>query len=146
MLAMEVAELKSLGFNMQLAGFSTNDLATLDDLLGEEEQAELVKSNGSLLALVDIAIKEPRHAVHFGETWQLDHHLLHCCSVVTGWPQWVGDLEAGAVFCPFPGPFVALGDQAQQHRLILVQPDPYIAGHILDRYTEVHGAHAVSKR
>jgi len=145
MLAMEVADLKQLGFDMALAGFSTTDLASLDELLSEEEQAELVRSNGSLLALVDITVREPKHEVHYGDTWHLGRHVLHCCSVITGWPQWVGDLEVGAVFCPFPGVFVPLSDKAAEHRLVMVQPDPYVAGHILDRYCEVHGESEVRR-
>ena len=72
--------------------------------------------------------------------WKLGSHSLFCCSVVLGWPAWAQHLQGSNVaFCPFPGPFVALGDKAKEFTLIMVQPDPYIAGHILDRYTEVHG-------
>jgi hypothetical protein len=48
-----------------------------------------------------------------------------------------------AYFLPFAGPLVPLSKKADSHTLIMVQPDTYIAGHVLDRYAEIHGEHSV---
>ena len=45
-------------------------------------------------------------------------------------------LNSGDLFLPYPGPFVPLSIKAGNNRLVMVQPDPYIAGHILDRCKE----------
>ena len=102
------------------------------------------KSDGSLLALLDVTIAEPRHKVSTGETWRMgDFHVLVCMDVMTGWPDWINHLDGDAVLCPYPGPLIALTKKADDLPLVLVQPDPYIAGHCLDRYADVHGESAV---
>lgn len=146
LLALEVKDLREMGFNMGLAGFNASDLTSLDDILTEEEATELVQSNGSLLALVDIAIAEPKHQVLPGEVWKVGPHSLHVVSVLTGWASWAAELHGEAVvFCPYPSPFVPLSDKANDHRLVMVQPDPYICGHLLDRYVEVKGKRSVKR-
>jgi hypothetical protein len=82
--------------------------------------------------------------VREGDTWRVGPHVLLCVGVITGWPAWVPHLDVPhAAFCPFPGPFVPFGAKASALKLVMVQPDPYIAGHILARYGEVHGVEAV---
>lgn len=101
-------------------------------------------SDGSLLSLVDVTIKDPRHAVSAGEVYAVGPHILIVVDVFTDWPIWIKYLKPGSIFAPFPGPFVALAEQSHDAYLIMVQPDPYIAGHILDHYEDVHGAEAIS--
>lgn len=60
----------------------------------------------------------------------------------------VGEILTGenVIFAPYPGPFVPMTLKADKaSRVVMVQPDAYIAGHILDRYEEIHGAAAVVK-
>lgn len=99
----------------------------------------------STLRLLDVTIGEPRHEVKAGDVWRLGgRHVLVCLSVVDSWPQWVSHLdEDGAALCPFPGPFVPLSAKARERKLVLVQPDPYLAGHLLDRFADVHGEDGV---
>jgi hypothetical protein len=59
------------------------------------------------------------------------------------WPLWAPYLIDGAIFCPYPGPFTPFGSVPNKHVLVMVQPDPYIAGHILDRYCDAYGEDAV---
>jgi hypothetical protein len=64
--------------------------------------------------------------------------------VISEWTVWVKYLEGDNVlFAPYPGAFVPLGVKADTHRLVMIQPDTYIAGHILDRYSEVYGGDSV---
>lgn len=111
-----------------------------------EDTEERQGSDGSLLALVDVTIAEPTHQVSKGDVWKLGpSHRLICADVIAGWGEWIEYLKPGVLFCPYPGPFVALTLKADVTPLVLVQPNAYIAGHILDRYAEVKGAGAVER-
>lgn len=167
LLQQEVAGLQLQDFDLGLLGFDDDTLQEITDFLGddptepgerdyggeddgtrteEEEEAEVVKSDGSLLALIDIAIDEPKHQVENGDIWKVGPHLLFICSVMTDWQVWAKYLnDERVVFCPYPGPFVPLGEKAEDHVLVMVQPDRYVAGHLLDRYAEVNGETAIKK-
>ena len=54
-------------------------------------------------------------------------------------------LIESALLCVYPGPFVPFGAKAAKHRLVMVQPDTYICGHILDRYADANGEDSVVK-
>jgi hypothetical protein len=49
------------------------------------------------------------------------------------------------LFAPYPGSFVPLTVKGEEHELIMVQPDAYIAGHILDQYVTAKGEGSVSR-
>lgn len=130
-------------------------LAAIDgqfDEMGEavEEEEEGgsggIPSDGSLLELVNITVGEPTHAVARGEIWNVGRHVLICTAVLTGWAAWVPYLTGeDAIFAPYAGPFVPLTLKAEDHRLVMVQPDTYIAGHILDHYSEVYGETSIGR-
>lgn len=111
----------------------------------DTEAGEGGESDGSLLALTEVAIGEPRHTVTKGEVWHVGKHLLICADVFTDWVLWTGYLTGDMIFAPFPGPFIPLTLKADRHTICMVQPDPYIAGHILDRYEERHGSGTIIK-
>jgi hypothetical protein len=54
-------------------------------------------------------------------------------------------LKGDAIFAPYPGPFVPLTLKAEERAIVMVQPDEYIAGHILDQYENVKGAGSVQR-
>lgn len=125
-------------------GFDPDEVpAGLD---GDDEAEGDSGSDGSLLELVDVTIDEPRHEVNPGDVWEVGPHVLICADVLTGWDQWAPELQPGSIFAPFPGPFIALTERAEANRLVMVQPSRYIAGHILDRYTDVKGSDDVRRR
>lgn len=98
-------------------------------------------SDGSLLTLAEVSIDDPKHQVEHNDVWSLDRHILVCIDVLAGWPVWKPFLEGDDVlFVPYPGPFAPLSLRAETARLVMVQPDPYIAGHILDQYEQLKGA------
>ena len=109
-------------------------------------------SDGSLLALVNVTVGEPEHTVERGQIWHVGPHLLICCDVLAAWEEYVPLLvelrRSGAevLLTPYPGPFIPLTLRADKYRLLMVQPDPYIAGHILDQYARVRGDEHVSLR
>lgn len=141
LLKIELADLQKMNFDLTLTGFA---LSEVTEILGSGMDQD-DDPRGSLLELVNVTIAEPLHTVAKGDHFILGgrHHLL-CVSVVEGWPAWAPLLTAGTLFCPYPGPFVPHGDKAVSHAIIMVQPDPYIAGHILDRYSEIHGDGSVT--
>ena len=143
----EISDLSSSGFDMPLLGFPDLQLVEFTSGInagsfGEAEAAEKSK----LLNVVSVTIAEPTTRVEIGDHYILEnrHHLL-CMSVITDWPRWVLLLKEGTLFCPYPGVFIPFSVRAQKHDLVMIQPDPYIAGHILDRFIEVRGPEGVSK-
>lgn len=141
MLRVELTELNSGGFDMGLIGFDDEELA---DLVGEDEGQEH-SSEGKDLALVNLNIADPKNKVQVGDVWAVGHHTLICASVIHGWELWSDFLVDGVSFAPFPGPFVPCSEKAAEHTLLMVQPDAYVAGHILDRYQEVYGDDSIEK-
>jgi hypothetical protein len=108
-------------------------------------------SDGSLLKLIEVTVREPQHQVNPGDLWRVNAHRLLCAPVVGDPAGFLGDLRDFArthgelaVFAPFPGPLVTLTRKADDRKLFMVQPDPYIAGHILDRSAEILGGDAIS--
>lgn len=108
---------------------------------GEQERPP-----SNLLALVNVTIAEPSHTVATGDVWTVGPHTLICCNVMTEWTTWQTYLQDGDIFAPYPGPFTPLTNRGQKQRIVMVQPDPYIAGHILDRYAEQHGVESVARQ
>jgi len=140
LLGLEVRELSAIGFDTTLLGFSTESLT---ELLIEAVGDDVA---GRLLELADITLDEPRHQVAPNDHWLLSkrHHLL-CVSVVEGWQSWRTLLKRGCLFIPYAGPFVPFGRPATEHALVMVQPDSYIAGHLLDRYADIRGEEALER-
>jgi hypothetical protein len=145
LLKSELAELKALGFDVTVTGFSDPELAELlkvadDEVADGEEQ-------GRLLELINITIAEPKHEPEHGDHYILSgrHHLL-ICGVIRDHHRWAPLLTPGTLFAPFPGPFVPFAERVGDDALVMVQPDRYIAGHMLDRYAETHGEDAIAKQ
>lgn len=116
-------------------------------------------STGTVLDATDVGLGDPRHAVVTGDIYRLGptpsdlngdpaingpHHLV-VDSVMTGWPRWSPLLIDGVLFCPYPGLYLTLTIKAFSTSLLLVQPDHYLAGHLLDKHAGRFGADAVVK-
>lgn len=140
LLALEMEELKGLDFDLNLTGFDEEEWSAM-----VEDGASGASGGDSLLARMNITIADPTTKVAAGDVWRLSNHVMVCVSVIDGWPVWAKFLTEGSLFCPFPGPFVLLSQKAAATSLVLVQPDPYVAGHIVDRYIEVHGQSSVKR-
>ncbi len=81
-----------------------------------------------------------------GEVYRIGEHVLVVADVMTDWAIWAPLLEDGALFVPYPGPYSALSDKAKDRPMVLVQPDHYLAAHLLDKYAAVRGEAAVVKQ
>jgi hypothetical protein len=104
------------------------------------------RSDGSLLALTDVSVGPPTHQPKPGQVWQMGRHVLVIADVLDGWPTWAPLLEPGSLFMPYPGPYVPLSCKAETHRLVLVQPNPWLAGHILDKYAAINDPTTIHRR
>lgn len=147
---LEVEALRLTDMPIDRLGFSDKDLGSMlaarqfhDEQLVDPLQGT-IDNRGDLLARLEITIADPRHAIERGDHYRLGrrHHLL-CCGVMVEWERWKPLLTGTTIFCPYPGPFVAFGEKADKYDLLMVQPDQYTAGHILDRYEDIHGTGSV---
>lgn len=132
-------------FNALLEG----DYASVDpDYEPKNKDGSVDNEKGSLISLLNVVVADPKHEVGTGDLWMLGHHYLSCTSVFKDFREWMPLIEeAGpnALFVPYPSPMTAVGDNTKEKTLVMVVPDPYVAGHILDRYVEVNGEGSVSK-
>jgi hypothetical protein len=141
--AQVLALLKDDGINLR--EFWTEE--ELEEVLSEEGADSMMPpSDGSLLSLVNVTIAEPKHRVERGEVYKLGEHILCCVEVMKEWPIWKPFLKTEKhLFIPYPGPYAPLTLRAERSPLVMVQPDTYIAGHVIDRWCEVNGDGKVSK-
>lgn len=114
------------------------DVRTVDPI----EDSELGVA-GTLLSLVNLEIAEPQYQVAHGDVIRLEEHILICADVINEWNRYIEYLTGDALFCPHPSPFITATETALSRRLILVQPDPYIAGHLVDRWIDLNGVNGV---
>lgn len=105
-------------------------------------------SDGSLLALTKVTIGEAESKVSHGDVWKLgDKVLLVAAEIITEHHLWKGLLDAGDLFVPYPGMFAAVSDATKRAgKVILVQPNLFIASHIVDRFKEAYPDAEVTKK
>ncbi len=157
LLKLEFEELRVAGVDLELTGWT---LPEIDALALPSPQGEgdgqggegggpgsgQPEDKGSLLKLTEVVIGEPKTAVQLHEVWRLGIHALACACPHEDWQLWTTLLRhPDDLFIPYPGPWVALGEKAKTRTLVLVQPDTFIAGHIIDRWAEINGRQSVER-
>jgi len=145
---MLASELQLLNNNFDLMGFEEGEAETLMleniDTSDMPDVMEDTIDKGSLLQLTSVAVGEPENQVFHGQHWKLGgSHDLLIRSVISESQYWRELLFDNSMFCPYPNPLTALSIKAESYHLLLVQPDTYIAGHILDQYEAVKGTGSV---
>lgn len=135
--AYEPADLSDWGMDKDTLANWNNDAGNLALLLDIEEEQNPDASDGSLLDVVKITIAEPTHVVNKGDAFKFGNHVLVCENIIDGWANWVKFLKPETLLCCYSGPFVPLTERAKTKSLLLVQPDIFIAGHTLDRWSEI---------
>jgi hypothetical protein len=93
-------------------------------------------TRGELLDLAGVTLGEPQHKVAEGQVWRFSLHHLAVVDVFTDWPLWVPLLSPGCVFLPYPTPLMPHGVTVPA---VMVQPDLFLAGHLLDKWARVCG-------
>jgi len=129
-----LAELSAGGeIDMGLTGFAPDELKAMFEPSDEE------KERGALLAVLNVSIAEPTTKVESGQIWHAGEHVVCCLDVLTEWHVWVHQLKGERdIFLPYAGPLVLLTENAKTQRLVIVNPDAYICGLILDKYVEAN--------
>jgi hypothetical protein len=135
-LAELIAELDGHGVDLELTGF---DVAELDAIIAAGVPNEPPADRGTDLAVADVSIGDPQHEVADGQVWRVGDHLLVVAGVYDGWEQWAPLLTEGDLFVPYPTPTLPLTERATRQRLVMVQPDRWLAGHVLDKFAAVRG-------
>lgn len=99
-------------------------------------------SDASRLAQANVDIREPKFLPEEGSVWEIDGlHILAVMDVMTGHEGWSKFIHGrnDSIFLPYPGPFAAVSEVAGEYRLVMIQPDTYIAGHILEQFENQMG-------
>ena len=116
------------------AAFDGEDL---DELIARS-QPDGGPDRGDLLAVAGVTTGEPRHHVKDGQVWRVGPHRLAVADVYTGWPVWARLLTPEAVFLPYPTPLLPHAENLPGP-LVLVQPEPFLAAVLLDKWEDVTG-------
>lgn len=140
---------------MSAAGFDDTDLAGLQEELaaaGDLGSAEADPDGndpvpkGELLALAGVTVGEPDYMPEPGQVWFLGRHRLVCGDVHEGWPQWVPLLATpDTLFWPYPTPLAPFAEEAQDHPVVMVQPNLYLAGWLITKWARITGETPVCK-
>lgn len=120
-----------------------NSDAALTQLLDDLTPSEPAPSDK--LEVTKVCIDDPETEVNHGDVFEFGNHVLVCADVMKEWSEYVGYLSGDALLAPYPGPYVAFARALDGRRLIMVQPDTYIAGHIIDRWLEQHPGSVANK-
>jgi hypothetical protein len=105
---------------------------------GDGDDPGGMPDRGELLALSGVTLGEPRHKVEAGQVWALGEHRLVIADVFTGWEAWAPLLDGDVAFLPYPTPLAPHAPGCGP--LVMVQPEPFLAGHLLDKWQNITGA------
>lgn len=115
----------------------------LDEDQEQDEDDPDAEADASLLARLQVTIAEPTTQVNSGEVYRVGQHLLVIADPVKEVPLWRLLLTNEMLFCPYPGLLIPLSKLARTQVMLLVQPDHYLAGHLLDHYKSIYGEEEV---
>ena len=102
----------------------------------EEDEGDggRARSTGELLSTIDVTVDDPKQDAHHGEVWKVGRHTLVVAKLRDEWAAWLPYLEPGVAFCPYPDPYLTVSELARDTPLLLVQPNVYLAGHLIDKH------------
>lgn len=122
-----------------LAGLLTDlvDLSSPADL--EPDDDGTFSGSGAMLAGAAALLGAPKHAPEVGQTWSVfGRHFLVIGDVMVDHHVWSPLLTDGTLFLPYPGPYVMQTKRQSDNVFVMVQPDLFIAGMILDAAVATH--------
>jgi len=136
------------------------DQAEMDELLAALDNGTGPESDASLLDISAVGLGDPTHRPLRGDVyrlgpvthnlgdepgWTAGPHHLAVVSLASGWDVFLPLLTEGALLLPYPGPYLPVTRLGLRTVTVLVQPESFIAGHLLDKWTELFGAESVVK-
>lgn len=133
----------------EATGYTNSDIHTILTALESNgtvtEEPVNDAARGELLSLLNVAYGEPKTEVFTGDVYTLKHHYLIIADVMTDWKKYISYLKDGLILLPYPGPYIALSARLDLKPTVMVQPNVYLAGHIIDKYISVHGENSVKR-
>lgn len=154
LLAQTLTDLTTTEAALLGTGYTPDDLDALMRDIAEAEAAALdageaddnrAPTTGEMLAIADVTWGEPTHHPHHGDTWAVGPHLLVIAKVHDEHHLWRHLLTDDMLLCPYPEPYLTCGTVAEQKRLLLVQPNVFLAGHLLDKHHTTHPDDTVAR-
>jgi hypothetical protein len=131
-LAAALEGLEGEGIPMGMLGFTQADLDEILEAVPTEPGSSWEpEGKGDGLALIrEVVRAEPTAKVKRGDVVELGRHVLICADVLREWSLYLSHLSEGDILAPYPSPFLPLADCPA--RLVLVQPDEYLASVTVD--------------
>lgn len=139
----DLSDLDGTGYNDDdLALIAERAAASLNDLTDPDD--DRAPTTGELLELAHVTVAEPTHKTHHGQRWTLGKHTLVIAKVADEHHLWRHLLTDEMRFAPYPEPYYTCSDVARDTALLLVQPNTYLAGHLLDKHAAAFGEDTVT--
>lgn len=129
-------------------GYSDTDVLDLSELASLSdggEERERAATTGELLTLADLTFGEPQHEVTKGDVWRLGRHTLVVAALHTEHAAWRPYLTDDVVFAPYPETYLTASVIASEKSLLLVQPNKFLAGHLLDKHASMFPDETIAK-
>lgn len=129
-------------------GYTNTDIAGILESLDTESSTKEVKDDsarGELLSLLNVAYGEPEYVVQLGEVWEVGHHIMVIADVMKDWKDYIEYLKDNVLFLPYPGPYIAVTTKLEKQKALFVQPNTYLAGHLLDKYASIYGKSGIKR-
>ena len=120
------------------SGYTDADIEALLNDVDTTDELDPDAPSFDLSMLPDVTIADPKVLPESGTKWRIGPHLLVVVNdMMEDWQLWTDELGEGDWFVPYPGPFVPLVAPPAP-RLVMVQPNRYMAGHLLEKWASVH--------
>ena len=110
-----------------------------EDHAPDEDDEDEDPSDASLLKLMDVTIPEPTTEVKHGDLWKMGNNLLSIVDPVDEWPAVMDKIKPDDLLVPFPGVYACIANPPHGKRMVMMQPDKWIAAFMLDHYKEING-------
>lgn len=125
--------------DLAVLSYSPDDLRQLADLVANgAADSDPERGSGAKLALWGSTLGEPDVTPELGSVWQMGHHTVVVISVHRGWSVWAPLLVEGMVFAPYPSLMLPYSNVAREQPMLMVSPDPYIAGWLMTKWNRVY--------
>lgn len=111
--------------------------AELEEQQANNKEDEEPIERGALLKLADLGWDEPKTETHQGQHWTLGRHHLFIVDLNRDHAAFSPFMVEGTIFAPYPNPHVTSTLTARETPLVMVQPRPILAAHIIDKFKAV---------
>lgn len=119
------------------------DIENLVEQIAKEHRIHADSDDGVHLTLMNVTLADPEHKVELGDVYMLGGNILVIASPVRDVYRWYQYLKTDMYFVPYPNPSTYLAENSPV--ILGVTPNKYITGHVLDRYSEIHGEETIEQ-